>query len=203
MKYPRHSGPIAQRLEQGTHNPLVPGSNPGGPTSLLPTHGLPVWLRTCRAGGNDPSRRGYALNWLHGLEPAQGSGFGGAGLAQVHVVLDVQPIGGVGIGPDARKAQGQLCIQAQTAASNSERRLAGMPSEAATVLLLRPLASINSPIISGIGFCSGMGFMAWSAEKEGRALTSRARAGRRPHGNRSKTKALPQPAHGPQRDTGS
>jgi hypothetical protein len=25
-------GPIAQRLEQGTHNPLVPGSNPGGPT---------------------------------------------------------------------------------------------------------------------------------------------------------------------------
>ena len=27
-------GSIAQRLEQGTHNPLVPGSNPGGPTSL-------------------------------------------------------------------------------------------------------------------------------------------------------------------------
>src|SRR5437667_11088460 len=25
------NGPIAQRLEQGTHNPLVPGSNPGGP----------------------------------------------------------------------------------------------------------------------------------------------------------------------------
>jgi hypothetical protein len=24
-------GPVAQRLEQGTHNPLVPGSNPGGP----------------------------------------------------------------------------------------------------------------------------------------------------------------------------
>src|SRR6478752_4650328 len=23
---------IAQRLEQGTHNPLVPGSNPGGPS---------------------------------------------------------------------------------------------------------------------------------------------------------------------------
>ena len=28
------SGPIAQRLEQGTHNPLVPGSNPGGPTNF-------------------------------------------------------------------------------------------------------------------------------------------------------------------------
>jgi hypothetical protein len=26
------NGPVAQRLEQGTHNPLVPGSNPGGPT---------------------------------------------------------------------------------------------------------------------------------------------------------------------------
>ena len=25
------NGPVAQRLEQGTHNPLVPGSNPGGP----------------------------------------------------------------------------------------------------------------------------------------------------------------------------
>ena len=28
----RKHGSIAQRLEQGTHNPLVPGSNPGGPT---------------------------------------------------------------------------------------------------------------------------------------------------------------------------
>jgi hypothetical protein len=27
----RTHGPVAQRLEQGTHNPLVPGSNPGGP----------------------------------------------------------------------------------------------------------------------------------------------------------------------------
>ena len=30
----RH-GPIAQRLEQQTHNLLVPGSNPGGPTNIL------------------------------------------------------------------------------------------------------------------------------------------------------------------------
>ncbi len=46
-------GPIAQRLEQGTHNPLVPGSNPGGPISL-PIFPLPIanlfrltgrWLR--------------------------------------------------------------------------------------------------------------------------------------------------------------
>ena len=26
------AGPVAQRLEQGTHNPLVVGSNPTGPT---------------------------------------------------------------------------------------------------------------------------------------------------------------------------
>jgi hypothetical protein len=32
------AGPVAQWLEQGTHNPLVGGSNPSGPTSprLLP-----------------------------------------------------------------------------------------------------------------------------------------------------------------------
>ena len=29
---PEVHGPVAQRLEQGTHNPLVPGSNPGGPS---------------------------------------------------------------------------------------------------------------------------------------------------------------------------
>src|SRR5436190_12172868 len=39
--YDKHScfcqtcGPIAQRLEQQTHNLLVPGSNPGGPTSVV------------------------------------------------------------------------------------------------------------------------------------------------------------------------
>ena len=28
-------GPLAQRLEQRTHNPLVEGSNPSGPTKAL------------------------------------------------------------------------------------------------------------------------------------------------------------------------
>src|SRR5580698_1611238 len=28
-------GPVAQRLEQGTHNPLVGGSNPSGPTKTI------------------------------------------------------------------------------------------------------------------------------------------------------------------------
>ena len=30
----RNSGPVAQRLEQWTHNPLVVGSNPTGPSFL-------------------------------------------------------------------------------------------------------------------------------------------------------------------------
>ena len=33
--YNRERGPLAQRLEQGTHNPLVEGSNPSGPTKIL------------------------------------------------------------------------------------------------------------------------------------------------------------------------
>jgi hypothetical protein len=33
------NGPIAQRLEQGTHNPLVAGSNPAGPNPRLPLYG--------------------------------------------------------------------------------------------------------------------------------------------------------------------
>ena len=33
-----NAGPLAQRLEQWTHNPLVPGSNPGGPTKLQPAN---------------------------------------------------------------------------------------------------------------------------------------------------------------------
>jgi hypothetical protein len=35
QQYPFNSGPIAQRLVQKTHNLLVPGSNPGGPTKQL------------------------------------------------------------------------------------------------------------------------------------------------------------------------
>ena len=33
-----NKGPVAQRLEQYTHNVLVPGSNPGGPTNLTKKH---------------------------------------------------------------------------------------------------------------------------------------------------------------------
>jgi hypothetical protein len=34
--FPVRFGPVAQRLEQATHNRLVPGSNPGGPTNSRP-----------------------------------------------------------------------------------------------------------------------------------------------------------------------
>src|SRR6476661_7848691 len=37
------TGPVAQRLEQGTHNSLVPGSNPGGPSC--------TWQACLLAGG--------------------------------------------------------------------------------------------------------------------------------------------------------
>src|SRR6266849_266785 len=33
------NGPVAQRLEQRTHNPLVVGSNPTGPTTKLRRYG--------------------------------------------------------------------------------------------------------------------------------------------------------------------
>ncbi len=33
-QYSSGNGPVAQRLEQGTHNPLVLGSNPSGPTII-------------------------------------------------------------------------------------------------------------------------------------------------------------------------
>ena len=38
-------GPVAQRLEQRTHNSLVPGSNPGGP--FRDRTAMRFWLETC------------------------------------------------------------------------------------------------------------------------------------------------------------
>src|SRR4030095_1956943 len=35
FKFHYEIGPVAQRLEQGTHNPLVPGSNPGGASLIF------------------------------------------------------------------------------------------------------------------------------------------------------------------------
>jgi hypothetical protein len=45
-------GPVTQRLEQRTHNPLVPGSNPGGPTS----ESLLMALWCCQASGGHKRR---------------------------------------------------------------------------------------------------------------------------------------------------
>jgi hypothetical protein len=44
------AGPVAQRSEQRTHNPLVPGSNPGGPIREAPGNQL-VRFQERRARG--------------------------------------------------------------------------------------------------------------------------------------------------------
>ncbi len=59
---PRQNGPVAQWLEQGTHNPLVVGSNPTGPT-----------LRARRFTGRRGSRRG--ARGLRGVHPGGLSGW--------------------------------------------------------------------------------------------------------------------------------
>ncbi len=46
----RFRGPVAQRLEQGTHNALVGGSNPSGPTCA-------PWSKTYRACNGPPTPR--------------------------------------------------------------------------------------------------------------------------------------------------
>src|SRR6266480_2298740 len=61
-------GPVAQRLEQGTHNPLVPGSNPGGPsfgkpskTTLTVTRPLFLEIDDNRMGARGPSGTNYLV----------------------------------------------------------------------------------------------------------------------------------------------
>ncbi len=43
-RFPFIFGPVAQWLEQGTHNPLVVGSNPTGPTKISSTVRFPSCL---------------------------------------------------------------------------------------------------------------------------------------------------------------
>jgi hypothetical protein len=55
----RAKGPIAQRLEQGTHNPLVLGSNPGGPTTK---NGVASEVVTPNCNRSRTAFRGRGLN---------------------------------------------------------------------------------------------------------------------------------------------
>jgi hypothetical protein len=52
-------GPVAQRLEQGTHNPLVAGSNPAGPTTFAvrQEEAPPPWGGNCGAHHQEGVRR--------------------------------------------------------------------------------------------------------------------------------------------------
>jgi hypothetical protein len=56
-------GLVAQRLEQRTHNPLVPGSNPGGPTNVLPTSRF-SWEWVDVFYFKLPDKLGTAPSWL-------------------------------------------------------------------------------------------------------------------------------------------
>ena len=56
-------GPIAQRLEQGTHNPLVAGSNPAGPKRDRST----LCDRVVQGTGRKAIRIG--LNGVQSLDP--------------------------------------------------------------------------------------------------------------------------------------
>jgi hypothetical protein len=53
-----YDGPIAQSVEQGTHNPLVPGSSPGGPILNMRDSWL-SWLERrphmAKVEGSNPS----------------------------------------------------------------------------------------------------------------------------------------------------
>ena len=51
------SGPVAQRLEQGTHNPLVGGSNPSGPTSLPPLKASRFNRKLCLRKSEEAARQ--------------------------------------------------------------------------------------------------------------------------------------------------
>ena len=63
----RRNGPIAQWLEQRTHNPLVPGSSPGGPTNRL--NHLDDCLKVCESSkvrfryGPDDEPYGRPCKW--------------------------------------------------------------------------------------------------------------------------------------------
>ena len=54
------SGPIAQRSEPPAHNRPVPGSNPGGPTSLRPAEAWPGHTRRRRASARQARRAAKA-----------------------------------------------------------------------------------------------------------------------------------------------
>src|SRR6266849_3933541 len=53
-------GPLAQRLEQWTHNPLVPGSNPGGPTRFNRSSHSTTWDQ---GAFQRPSGRANRCTW--------------------------------------------------------------------------------------------------------------------------------------------
>ena len=59
------SGPVAQWLEQGTHNPLVAGSNPAGPTHCMRNpRGESIHALTLSSDGVFVYEKGFARMML-------------------------------------------------------------------------------------------------------------------------------------------
>ena len=75
----RGFGPVAQWLEQGTHNPLVVGSTPTGPTqdSVRPDgskeHTCRLFLTLRPSGPHDPTRLRETTRDTRGASGAQGA----------------------------------------------------------------------------------------------------------------------------------
>src|SRR5690606_37629786 len=68
QRLPGKRGPLAQRLEQRTHNPLVAGSNPAGPTNKIRSRGeIPgsffYFLGQRERGARAPKRGRRAAIW--------------------------------------------------------------------------------------------------------------------------------------------
>src|SRR5580658_3309138 len=59
IKVTKVLGPLAQRLVQRTHNPLVDGSNPSGPTSFHELTAHTIWKcdRSCKHSANGANAR--------------------------------------------------------------------------------------------------------------------------------------------------
>ncbi len=61
--FPLPFGPVAQRLEQGTHNPLVGGSIPPGPSYGKPSHRYRDFIEGIKLGlpWEDALKKAYGL----------------------------------------------------------------------------------------------------------------------------------------------
>jgi hypothetical protein len=139
------AGPVAQRSEQRTHNPLVPGSNPGGPicSRMIKWSG-----RGAGSSGSDTSDGAARADPGAYLESVTVRGIARSGMKMrkaagvVRVRLRRLPVGSVRPRPDRRR---------RAAASRSPR------SQSSNVLPHDPCWNLGT-FVRG---CSGLGLYAF------------------------------------------